>query len=272
MNWRDGVDFRELVQRFDEGDRGHDLMALLNRAAFDCFHAPWETLPHPKPRGSDPGLSKAELEMELHGLDDLNNEFHAIRLPKGNLPTGEDDESNEDPERETGQRSGSGAAVPRHTSTPRTQNPLDSSEEAENLLCRLDTVLEVMGFQAHICKGTSLLLELPHDPRSDSQSLMTFRIDMEHHQFQVHCQSDLAITRISEADLDRLCRRYNRRNNGMEAGLHRHAEGARLRLRLVATLPFESMKSPASAAKWVDILLRKNRFFWRHVQRNLPTA
>ena len=35
-------DFSNLVQRFDAGDRSSELLHLLNQAAFDCFHAPWE--------------------------------------------------------------------------------------------------------------------------------------------------------------------------------------------------------------------------------------
>jgi hypothetical protein len=34
------------MQRFDAGDRSPDLMTQLNQAAFNCFHAPWESLPN----------------------------------------------------------------------------------------------------------------------------------------------------------------------------------------------------------------------------------
>ena len=140
MSWRDGVDFRELIQRFDAGDRSLDLIALLNRAAFDCFHAPWETLPHPKPRESCPEFSGAELEETLHSQDDLDDEPLKIQLPKGNTPREDSDGLNEDPEMGTRQKSDKKATGLQHTLSPHTINPYGPAEEAENLLCRLDMV------------------------------------------------------------------------------------------------------------------------------------
>lgn len=43
--------FEELVARHAAGDRSPALLQALNRAAFDCFHAPWE--PAPSTTGPD---------------------------------------------------------------------------------------------------------------------------------------------------------------------------------------------------------------------------
>jgi hypothetical protein len=91
MDWKDRVDFGELVRRFDRGDRGADLLAQLNRAAYDCFHAPWETLPAPKTLRPSEDLP-VDLGMSFLSPETPSSEINQLRLTQGRLPIEEEDE------------------------------------------------------------------------------------------------------------------------------------------------------------------------------------
>jgi hypothetical protein len=99
---------------------------------------------------------------------------------------------------------------------------------------------------------------------------MTFLADHGKSQILVMCQSDLAVGRVSEADLERHCRNYNRRNTGMTAGLFKPQEGARPRLRVTTALAFAQDVAPGELAETLTRLLESNRQFWRHIRRCLP--
>jgi hypothetical protein len=181
MGWIDGVDFRELVSRFDAGERSNDLVAMLNRAAFECFHAPWETLPHPKPRQGKQGLAEVDLEKAGQHLDDLEEELDTIQLPpsQGRLPMedADDDEDLHIPRIEpTPRKKGEKPAAHRHASNP---NPQDPKAPAERALARLDAALEAMGLQGHTRKDSSLKVDLPYNRKADANVQMMFKAEPE---------------------------------------------------------------------------------------------
>ena len=63
------VDPADLVRKFDAGDRSAALMDALNRAAFVCFHAPWEEEPPQVLRFRDlPFQSESTRGEDLHDL------------------------------------------------------------------------------------------------------------------------------------------------------------------------------------------------------------
>jgi hypothetical protein len=99
---------------------------------------------------------------------------------------------------------------------------------------------------------------------------MTFLADLGKSQILVMCQSDLPVGRVSEADLERHCRNYNRRNTGMNAGLFRPQEGARARLRLTTALTFAQVQTATDFFENVNRLSRSERLFWQYMRRFLP--
>jgi hypothetical protein len=117
---------------------------------------------------------------------------------------------------------------------------------------------------------TRLLVELPYDPKTDSMSLMAFLADRAKNQILVMSQSDLALGRVSEADLERHCRAYNRRNTGITAGLFKPQEGARPRLHLAAALPIKQMQTQKDLAESLNRQFRIERQFWHYLRLRLP--
>jgi hypothetical protein len=127
-----------------------------------------------------------------------------------------------------------------------------------------------MGHRGYLSGETRLLVELPYDPKTDSLGWMTFLADHGKSQILVMCQSDLAVGRVSEADLERHCRNYNRRNTGMTAGLFRPQEGARPRVRLTTAMTFAQATPLPDLVDYVTRLLKSDRLFWHYLRRCLP--
>ncbi len=269
MNWRNGLDIKDLVRRFDAGERGKVLLAHLNRAAFDCFHAPWETLPPPKTptKGEgDPG----DLECIL-SADEPDLEVPPLHRKQGRLPMEASDEGQKITRKpETDEESEEKTDGPGGGNPNKSEVPKDPDKAPEDPMGRLDEALEALGFRGHRSKSRSLIVGLPYDARSDSQGQMIFRADPDHQCFQVRSHGDLVLSRISEADLERICRVHNQRDIVMVAKAYRPAEGARLRLRLVATLPYDLTRSQAGLTNCISDLIQRDRLFWRHVRRCLP--
>lgn len=267
MDWKDRVDFGELIRRFDRGDRGIDLLAQLNRAAYDCFHAPWETLPAPKALRPSEDLT-ANLGMSFLTPETPSNEINQLRLTQGRLPIEDEDDDEGLPSTRAPQQK-----KEMHDSSDSVEEDPESEapgDQVQSPLALLAAALETMGHRGYLSGNTRLLVELPYDARTDSVSWMTFLADHGKSQILVMSQSDLAVGRVSEADLERHCRNYNRRNTVMNAGLFRPQEGARPRLRLRATLSFTQTVAPLALAENLSRLLRKERLFWNHMRRFIP--
>lgn len=267
MDWKDRVDFGELVRRFDRGDRGEDLLAQLNRAAYDCFHAPWETLPAPKalrPTGELP----AHMDMNFLSPETPSLEINPLRLQQGRLPIEDEDEEGGLPPTETPQQTkGTNTSSDNESEDPVSEAP---QEQVQNPLAHLAAALETMGHRAYLSGKTRLLVELPYDPNTDSLSWISFLADPAKNQILVKSQSDMTLGRVSEADLERHCRSYNRRNTGMTAGLFRPQEGARARLRLTTSLIFTRVATANVIVENLTKLIKTNRQFWHYLRRCLP--
>lgn len=238
MDGRDGVDVRELVQRFEAGDRSPDLLNQLNQAAFECFHAPWETPPCPGQADDlPPGIKQGLLPMN-------------------------DEESEEGPEE------------PAMLSIPERirLNPTSPSAPGQHSdpLDALVMALDMMGLRAYLAPGHSLVLSLLFDPKADNQSWIAFRAHQESQTLQMVGYGDLALGGSSEQALEGLCRAYNRRNTGLQAKITHPQEGARARLRLTTSIPFELTHSFLALAEHLGEVFQKERQFWRYVRRSLP--
>jgi len=267
MDWKDRVDFGELVRRFDRGDRGIDLLAQLNRAAYDCFHAPWETLSAPKTLRPSEDLP-VDLEMSFLSPETPSSEINQLRLTQGRLPIEEEDEDEGLPSAFTPQQwtasndpSDSPGESPEQEAT---------QDQLQTPLALLAAALETMGHRGYLSGEARLLVELPYDPKTDSLGWMTFLADHGKSQILVMSQNDLAVGRVSAADLERHCRNYNRRNTGMKAGLFRPQEGARPRLRLTATISFTQINPLPILPEYLSRLLMLDLQFWSHVRKCLP--
>jgi len=243
------LELTRLIQRFDAGDRSPDLMTQLNQGAFNCFHAPWEPLPDAE-----------QVVIPAH-----------LRLSQGRLPLEGDDHDETESETDL-QDPGSSRnrKAHRHPSKSRNQVPSEFAEKPCSPLDALDKALEALGRRGHLLPGHSLTLDLPFDARSDNQSRLAFRAHWESASFQVISSGDLSLSGMSELELERVCRTYNRRATGMEAKTLRHADGARLRLRLVTTIPFELTQSLSALMDHLKDVLRKEQLFWRFIQQNRP--
>jgi hypothetical protein len=198
-----------------------------------------------------------------------SSEINQLRLTQGRLPIEEEDEDEGLPSALTPQ--------PRKASNDLSDSPGESpaqeatQDQLQNPLALLAATLETMGHRGYLSGQARLLIELPYDPKTDSLGWMTFLADHGKGQILVMSQSDLALGQVSEAHLERHCRNYNRRNTGMNAGLFRPQEGSRPRLRLTATISFTQTVAPQSLAENLSRLLRKERQFWNHMRRYLPT-
>jgi hypothetical protein len=58
-------DLNRMLRRFDKGDRSPEVLAALNQAAFQAFHAPWEKGPRSKPTPPLPAASNLLAEVEV---------------------------------------------------------------------------------------------------------------------------------------------------------------------------------------------------------------
>ena len=243
MGESDGVDARELVQRFDAGDRSPDLLDRLNQAAFDCFHAPWETPPYPEPPDLlPPGKAQGRLPMddeEREGDEDAEDAEDAVKNREpGGLHLG-----------------------PTFTRTPRQpSDPLDA----------LVMALETMGRRGYVAAGHSLVLDRPFDPKADCQTWMVFRTHQESQTIQVLSVGDLALGGISEQKLEGLCWAYNRRGTGLQSEVTHPAGGARPRLRLTTNIPHELTQAFQALVEHLGGVFQKDRQFWRYIRRGLP--
>ncbi len=265
MHWRDHVDLEDLVRRFDRGDRDTDLMAMLDRVAFDCFHAPWETLPHPRP-GRQSQVTTVDRAQTLLPLDFLDPELPTTSLPQCSLPMEVNDETSSAPEVNQGQRKQVDETSRARPSGSR--GPEEPQKAAEGPLAHLDAALESLGLQGHLRKGVSLIVELPYDPRADARSQLLFRVDSEAQQFLIYGRSDCGICRIPDAGIEKLCLAYNRRHTGLKAKACRPAEGGQLRVELCGRLSFGGNPFPGNLAKGLADLIAKSQRFWRSVHRH----
>jgi hypothetical protein len=242
-------------------------LAQLNRAAYDCFHAPWETLPAPKTLRPSEDLP-VDLGMSFLSPETPSTEIGPLRKTQGRLPIEDEDEDEGLPSALTPQqRKASNDPPDSPGESPEQEAPQD---QLQNPLALLAAALETMGHRGYLSGETRLLVELPYDPKTDSLGWMTFLADHGKSQILVMSQSDLAVGRVSAADLERHCRNYNRRNTGMKAGLFKPQEGARPRLRLTATLSFAQISTPVNLAGNISWLLKNERKFWHYMRRCLP--
>lgn len=249
MGGENDLELTRLMQRFDAGDRSADLMTQLNQAAFNCFHAPWESLP---------GTDQLEIPAQL-------------RLSQGRLPLEGDDSDETESEADLQDPSPSGnRKAHQQPSKSRNQVPSEFLEKSGGPLDALDKALEALGRRGHLLQGHSLTLDLPFDARSDNQSRLAFRAHGETACFQVISSGDLSLTGMSELELERICRTYNRRATGMEAKTLRHIDGARPRLRLVTIISFELTQSLPALMEHLNDVFRKEKLFWRFIQQNRP--
>lgn len=79
----------ELIRRHAAGERSLDLLNALNRAAFEYFHAPWETLPPPRSEASEHPQSRrrrpsAESLEESQDMPDRSEEVPTEDIPPSN--------------------------------------------------------------------------------------------------------------------------------------------------------------------------------------------
>ena len=249
-NDRKQPELEVLMQRFDAGDRSSELLARLNRAAFDCFHAPWESYQDPRHLQADglPSTTQGPLPMEDEECegDSVRDRLNTPRLFQSDPPP---------PPAQPFQ----GHLLP------------DSNEDgSSNPLERLSAALDSMGRQVHYAPGRSLMVDLPHDLRADNQSQLIFRADWESKCLQMISRGDLSLTGIREVDLERICRVFNRRETPLEAKTYRPCEGAQLRLRLITSIPFEMTQSFPALGEHLTSLFQENRKFWREVRRHRP--
>ena len=249
MDGRNELDLMTLMQRFDAGDRSSELLAHLNRAAFDCFHAPWESYHDPRLLQTDGSPS----------------------LVQGRLPIDDEDEGCE------GETDSEGLYIPPIIRSRQGIHPFrarllpESNEETpSNPLERLSAALDSMDRMPHHAPGRGLMVELVHDARSDNQSTLAFRADWESKCLQMISRGDLSLTGLSERDLEQICRAYNRLATGLEAKTYRPREGAQLRLHLITTIPFDLTQSCPALVEHLSSLVREDRKFWRQVRRHRP--
>ncbi len=252
MEAGDDSEFGQLMRRFDAGDRSEELMSLLNRAAFKCFHAPWEKLPAPRQQPHEPpALRQGRLPIENH---------------KGSC---EDEE--EDDEANAEHQNPRGEAIPRPESTPSPRiKPTLPMEPPTGPLDAIEKALTAIGHPGYYAHGHRLIVDLPFDPLADNQSRLAFRANEASRCVQMIGYGDLAIWGISEIELERACSVYNRHTTGLEAKTIRPREGARPRLRLIASIPFDLTKLLPALVGHLEGLLREERFFWRQIKRNFP--
>ena len=252
MKDRTQQDLEVLLQRFDAGDRSSELLAQLNRAAFDCFPAPWESYQDPRLLQEDgrPLVTQGLLPMEDEdGECEGDTDSEGLNIPPiiRSRPAAQPDQPFQS------------RLLP------------ESNEETPcNPLERLSAALDSMGRLPHHAQGRGLMVDLAHDPRSDNQSLMAFRADWESKCLQMISRGDLPLTGLSEMDLERICRTYNRRATGLEAKTYRPREGAQLRLRLITTIPFDLTRSCPALVEHLTGLFDEDRKFWRQVRRHRP--
>ena len=236
----------ETVRRFAAGDRSPEVLERLNSAAFECFHSPWET--GQKAAEMDlPGIFQKPLPLEEEGE-------HSGRLPETE-----------------------GLQIPplirRSRQAP--ELPVSPLPEAENVeavlpLERLAEALSNLGRLPFLAPGLGVKVDLPFDRVADSRSFLAFQAATEEECIKVHSRGDLALSGLSEAELQRICRIFNRPESVLQASTYRRYEGARLRVHLLATIPFELTLSPqALEARLVEIF-QQDRAFWRMVSRRRP--
>jgi hypothetical protein len=127
-----------------------------------------------------------------------------------------------------------------------------------------------MGHRGYLSGEARLLVEMPYDPKTDSLGWMTFLADHGKSQILVMSQSDLALGRVSEADLDRLCRNYNRRKTGMNAVLFKPQEGAKPRLHLTTILTNSQISTSPGLDESLTKLLRNTRQFGHYIRQHMP--
>ncbi len=249
-NDRKQPELEVLMQRFDAGDRSSELLARLNRAAFDCFHAPWESYQDPRHLQADgiPSTTQGPLPMEDEECegDSVRDRLNTPRLFQSDPPP---------PPAQPFQ----GHLLP------------ESNEEASsNPLEQLVTALDFMGLMPHLAPGRGLVVELDHDPRPDNQSMLAFRADWEGKCLQMICRGNLSLAGLSERELEQICRAHNRLATGLEAKTYRPREGAQLQLRLITKIPFDLTQSGEALLEHLASLCREERKFWRQVRRHRP--
>ena len=248
MDAKNDQDLRALMQRFDAGDRSPELLLQLDLAAFEAFHAPWETRP---------------------SKEDPQRPFHT-KLLQGRLPMDEDgeaaDETDESPHLNFLPPIG-----PQHSEKYPLPPPSDEDEESTSgPLETLDSALNCMGRLAYHAPERGLMVDLAYDLRGDFQSQFSFRADWEGQCLQLISRSDLPLSGLCEQDLRRICHTYNHRESAFQAKIYRPEDGSRPRLRLITTIPFTLTRSVRPLLNHLAELFRKDTLFWRMVQSRRP--
>ena len=239
------VNIEEIMRRFDAGDRSKEVLECLNRAAFEWFHAPWES-PQRSVEIGLPGISQGRLPMPGDGDDsETDSDTEGLHIP----------------------------AIIRQARPSRVPPPLPLTEggrsEQSDPLDQLGEGLSTLGCLPFLAPGLGVTTGLPFDPQADNKSHLTFRI-LQEGCIQMISRGDAALSGLSEEDLQQLCRDFNPQNPGVEANTFRAHEGARLRLMLLATIPIDLTRSPLALEAQLAEIFRIDRNFRRLVHRRRP--
>ena len=247
MKPRRDHEIEETVRRFAAGDRSPEVLERLNRAAFECFHAPWET-------------GQKAAEMDLPGIS---------QKP---LPMYEEGDDNE------GDSGTEGLRVPDLLRRPRLFGvdpplpPMEGGNEALHaLLERLSEALSTLGCLPCLIPGIGVTVGLPFDPQADNKSHMVFRAIPPEGSLQMTSRGDASLSGLSEVDLRQICQTFNRQpTKGLEANTYRCHEATRLRLLVSTNIPIEFTRSTLSLESCLTDIFELDRTFWRLVRSRRP--
>jgi len=230
-----------LICRYELGERSDELLRELNQEAFNAFHAPWET----QETGGAPEEKEVELELPRPPLplevEKEHSPGHAstegLRLP----PLGQRPQVTPLPEREVPTRQG-----------PHTYDPLYSCCVA----------LEKIGHIPYLAMGRGVTVHLPHEVRSDNQSvaLLLWREGMDH--VELTLRGDVALSGITEGALAAHCAHHNTTRSPLRAELDHPGGGGRPRVQLLAQVPRDVFEKPESLASTLFNLFRAASRFW----------
>ena len=237
----------ETIRRFEAGERSQEVLERLNSAAFECFHAPWET-------------AKKAIEMGLPGI---------FQKP---LPMYEEGDDNEGDSETEGLRIPDLLRRPRLFSVDPPIPPMEGGKEALNaLLERLSEALSTLGCLPFLAPGLGVTSGLSFDPQADNKSHILFRATPPEGSLQVTIRGDASLSGLSEVDLREICQAFNRQDSkGVEANTYRCHETTRLRLMLSTTIPIEFTRSPQALESCLAEIFELNRTFWRLVRSRRP--
>lgn len=246
MDSKRNENIEETVRRFAAGDRSPEVLGRLNSAAFEYFHAPWET-PKKAVEIGLPGISQGRLPMPGDGDDSqTDSETEDLQIP----------------------------SIIRQNRPFQVDPPLPLTEggdgEWNDPLAQLAEALSTLGCLPFLAPDLGVATGLPFDPRADNKSYLTFRTLPQMGSLQMISRGDAALSGLSEVDLGQICQSFNRQNPGVEANTFRAHEAARLRLMLTTTIPFELTRSPKALEARLAEVFQQDRNFWRLVHRRRP--